>query len=208
LVIEAIGAEDFGIHLVPSEHATIYVTQQTRPVIVLFGRGLEVDRPAFAEVWDGRLLLNAERDARKIALLYRDPLTRQRVRASIDPSVVELLRTLAYDPEPGELEPGLGLNYSDTVRVLAAAVDAGAIDATLFPQTDRLRLALLRARDLASTPRPELAGETLQDMQTLNEPPSASTLAEQAETAERQLNDIRSRVVRFPDATRDTNDQN
>jgi len=206
LVVRAVGTPDFDIHLVPSNNPTLYVTQQNAPIVVIFGRGLDIERPAFAEVWDGRLLLNADRNDRKVDLMYRDPLTRRVARASIDPSLVELVRTLAYDPKPGDIEPGLGLNYSQTVRVLAAVVDNGAVDAAFFPEADRLRLALLRARDLGSTPRPELAGETLEDMRTLNEPPSAAELARQTESAEQQLNDIRPRIVRFPEPTEDDDD--
>jgi hypothetical protein len=89
------------------------------------------------------------------------------------------------------------MSYSRTVRVLSEIVDAGAVDAVFFPEEDRLRLALLNARDQRSTARPGLIGESREDQETLDDPPTDAELAAQAESADRESESIRDRIIRF-----------
>ncbi len=204
--------DSFAVDVVPSDEPTVFVRQQEQPLIVVFGDDLRIREDAFLSVWDGRFLMRAEEDSGRVRVRLRPRRDWEPpMRASVDPDVVELVGLLGRDPEPGSLVQGFDLNYSDTVRVLAEAVETGAIPGAFVEEDDLLRLALLRARDRRVVQRPGLIGdgEEMTDEQLLDTPPTLEEMAEQAEAAREQANDLRSRIIRFPEPIDpDANDNN
>jgi hypothetical protein len=90
--------------------------------------------------------------------------------------------------------------------VLAEMIDSGAANAAFFPEEDRLRLALLRARNQTIDERPGLIGETPEDRAALNQPPSDAELAAEAEAArERESRSLRDTIVEFPNPNENAN---
>ena len=197
LILKPSVSDDFAVHVVPSDVPTVYVTQQDEAKIVIFGQEMEVAPAAFTSVWDGDFLLTASSTGGRVEMLYDQPDIGRLVRVETEPSVVRVVGALSRRPTYDSLELGFDMSYSRAVRVLAEMVDSEALRASFFPEEDRLRLALLRARDRAPTRRPGLIGETAEDRAALDEPPSEAELAAQAERAEQETRELRERIIRF-----------
>lgn len=169
----------------------IYVAQQGRPRIVLFGRDLAIRRPALVTAWGGeedagndgrnppttppslpRLVLVADADAQPPRLLYRYPdrvdaegnvTPGRQVTSRVSADLAELIQFLAHSPTPEDPRPGLGLTYSDVVGALYAFHRAGAIEGAFVIEEDLLRAQLFQAAQQLQAPeRPETPAQARQ----------------------------------------------
>lgn len=159
--------DKFLMDLVPSPEPMVYVTMQKAPRVVIFGDELAVRRPVFVSVWDDRLMLSADSERDPLRVYYRDYRSGEAIASDIKPRMDELVEYMAHETTPEEPAPGLDLNYSEVVGALATMLRKGASPAVFVPETDKLELELLRARQTESgADRPELAGGEEPDLET------------------------------------------
>lgn len=148
----------FVVDAVPSAEPMVYAALQREPKIVVFGEALALRRPVFVSVWDDRLMVSAEQPSDPIRLFYRDFRTGRSVQGDVRPAFTELIEYMAHKSTPESPAPGLDLTYSEVVGAIAAMLAKGAAAAPFVPETDRLELALIRARQSdQGEERPELA---------------------------------------------------
>ncbi|MEX2219662.1 MAG: flagellar basal body P-ring protein FlgI [Phycisphaerales bacterium] len=182
-------AGKFILDLVPGGKPLVYVTQQGRPRIVLFGDALEVMRPVTVSAWPGvpepgkpgaapaaptvptlsRLILVAESASDQPRIMYRTP-DRTTLEGRTEPGrlltskvserVPELIEFMAHAPSPEDPRPGLGMSYSELVGALYAFQRGGAITAPFAVEDDVLRARLMQAANRVEVAeRPETAAE-------------------------------------------------
>jgi hypothetical protein len=180
-------AGKFLLDIVPAGDPLIFVSQQGRPRIVLFGDKLEIQRPVLVTAWDGggagaqdgspsqthlpRLMLLAESATDTPELYYRYPDRTEEdgstrpgltVKNKVQPDLVSFIEYLAHNPSPEDPKPGLGLTYSEVVGALNAIQQQGGFGKTpLAIEENLLRARLLQAANAAVT---EERPETLQDV--------------------------------------------
>jgi len=158
---EPIG-DKFLLDRVRSDRPMIYVTQQGRPTIALFGE-VQINRPSLATAWDDRFILVSNTASDRIRLRYEDYRTGRETRQDVSPDVAELIRFMAHTPSPEDPRPGLGMGYSDVVGVLHALWRAGALNAEFTTERDRLLIQLIEAtRGADAEPRPERPGQEIE----------------------------------------------
>lgn len=146
----------FLLDVVPAGEPLVYVTQQGRPRIVLFGEQLTLTRPTLVSIWSDRLMLAADTSDDDIRLYYRPLRGGKAIQSRIGPSVAEFVEFLAHTPSPEDPRPGLGLTYSEVVGALYAIHQAGGIDAAFATERDRLLAELLKAnQETFQQERPE-----------------------------------------------------
>jgi hypothetical protein len=154
-------AGKFVLDIVPFGEPLLYITQQGQPRVVVFGvKGAEVLRPRVASAWSDRFLMSTEAGSDEVRLFFR-PLEGASARtASVRGGLVEIIETMARDPKPEDLRPGLGMSYSQVVGALHAIATGGGTLAALATESDRLKAELIGAeqsRVLAE--RPERPGD-------------------------------------------------
>lgn len=169
------------IDVVPSAEPLVYATLQREPRIVVFGEDLTVRRPVFVSVWDDRLMLSSQSESEPLRVFYRDYRSQRNSESEAPAAMGDLAEFFAHKTTPEEPAPGLDFTYSEVVGALAAMLTKGAAAAPFVPETDRLELALLRARQTeTSEDRPELAeGE---EPETVPDEGQAEASAERPET--------------------------
>jgi len=175
----------FLLDLVPRGDQLIYIAQQGRPRIVLFGPAVMLKRPLLISAWGGedeptgatdprslnlpRLMLVSDSPTDDIRIMYRYP---DRIDASGDlvpgrsitsttkPDVASLIDLLARQPSPQDPRPGFGMTYSEVVGAIYAIHRQGGIDAALAIEDDRFRARLLAAANSTTVEdRPENADQ-------------------------------------------------
>jgi hypothetical protein len=118
-----------------------------------------------SEVWNGRLLVAADRPVdvsssepsrKPVRLMYRDWRSERATQGRAEANVRDFIRFLAQQPTPENPEPGLGLTYSEVVGVLYQLQNQRSIAAGFSTEEDRLAASIT----VASTknyvePRPE-----------------------------------------------------
>jgi hypothetical protein len=150
----------FVLDVVPYGSPLVYVTQQGTPRIVLFGQGLELERPLLASAWEDRLLVVADSASEDPRVRYEDYRTGQVRIETVKPGLADLVVLMAKDPMPEDEVQGLGMSYSETVGALYALYDAGATRAAFATETDRLMAELVEAaRSGMVLERPETIAE-------------------------------------------------
>lgn len=171
----------FILDTIPGGKPMIYVTQQGRPRVVLFGDQLEISRPVLLSAWSGtrqeaaapgaeapslaRLVLTADTPTDQPRLLYRYPdrtddlgntIPGRTVTGHVSPKLPELIAFLAHTPTPEDSRPGLGMSYSEVVGALNEFQKGGAVAAHMAFEEDLLRLRLFHAAQQVETEdRPE-----------------------------------------------------
>lgn len=151
----------FAIDLVPSAEPMVYATLQREPRVVIFGDNLEVRRPVFVSVWDDRLMLSAQSESEPLKVFYKDFRTGRNSQGESPATMSDVVEYLAHHTTPEEPAPGLDLSYSEVVGALAVMLQKGAAAAPFVPESDKLELELIRARQTESGPdRPEFDEET------------------------------------------------
>lgn len=161
----------FILDMVPGGKPLIYVSQQGRPRIVLFGDHVDLSRPALVSAWSGsrqeaaagpgvpslaRLVLTADTPSDSPRLMYRYPnrfdeegraIPGRAVTSKVSHRIPEFIEYLAHTPTPEDTRPGLGMSYSEVVGALYAIQRGGGTDSEFAVEEDWLRLRLLQAAD-------------------------------------------------------------
>ncbi len=161
--------DKFLVDLVPHGAPMIYIAQQGRPRIVLFGAKLAMTRPSVVTAWSDRLMMSAEEGQNTVRVYYMplggDRPTVQQCREMLP----DMVAFFAKKNAAGDPRPGLNLSYSEVVGVLHAMFKAGATDAAFATETDKLKSQLLAAAASFSTvERPETPDD--KELVILNKP--------------------------------------
>jgi len=152
----------FDLYTVPSDYPMIYVTQQKKPQLTVFGRNLLINRPILVTAWADRFILVGEMDetaeekkASPLRLYYRDARTNEEFTKEPEPDLIEFIKTLANDAGRNNKGPGLGMVYSEVVSLLHTMYEQKAITAPIVLEQDRILAALMRSRRMeVPTERP------------------------------------------------------
>jgi hypothetical protein len=162
-------AGKFLLDVVPVGDGLIYVTQQGRPRIVVFGDNNALEKPALVSTWSDRLVLVADSHEDDHRLLYREPnraneygetLAGRMVSSRVPADLPGLVEYLAHQPTPEDPRPGFGMTYSEVVGVLHAFWSGGVVQAGFAIEDDLLQSRLLHAAQLtAPDERPESASD-------------------------------------------------
>jgi hypothetical protein len=163
--------DKFLVDLVPIGEPLIYIAQQGRPRVVLFGSDLAVRRPSVVTAWGDRLMMSAEEGDNTVRVYYKPfnsdrPLVQQSRETLPDMIAFFAKRRAAGDPRPG-----LDMSYSEVVGALHAMFKAGATSAAFATETDKLKSQLLAAASsLSVRERPETPDD--KDVIVLDQPAS------------------------------------
>lgn len=152
--------DKFYLDTVPGGEPLMYVTQQGRPRIVLFGDADKFNAPMVVSAWSDRLMLSVDKPGEQLRVYFRADQGDRAVQFSTDPNLGKLIEIMSRKATAGDPRPGLGLTYSEIVGALHAMAMGGGTVAGFATEQDRLRLALLDAassRELAE--RPERPGD-------------------------------------------------
>lgn len=161
--------DKFLLDVVPFGEPMIYIAQQGRPRIVLFGRDVQFERPAFVSTWSDRLMITTEvgTDPARVYFLPvggERPLIQQS-----RTGLVDMVEFFAKRPLPGDPRPGLNMSYSEVVGALHEIFKANATLASFATETDKLKAQLLAASSsLSVAERPETVND--REVVVLNKP--------------------------------------
>lgn len=159
----------FTLDLVPSTRPMIYVTQQGRPKIVLFGDNLTLQRPLLLSAWDDRLLITGGMESEggagsvgegnQVRVLYRDPRAvpgSMPLQTACQGDVVSLVRLFCRSASRDDPEPGLGMSYSQVVGALYQLQKQAGVRCDFATERDRLGDRVLEAQQaMRMEERPE-----------------------------------------------------
>ncbi len=161
-------ADRFFLDQVRVGEPLVYVTQQGRPRIVLFGEKASVDGPVLVSAWSDRLMMTGDKPGGALRVYYRDGRGGEAVTTTVGGDVAELIRFMARVATPEDPRPGLGLSYSEVVGALCAVQEQTQSRAFLFAtEQDRLRGLLADAtQSLETRDRPETRGEAVEIVKT------------------------------------------
>lgn len=132
---KVIGGGDFTVDsVICGGPKMIYVYQQDKPRIVLFGSPIQCSKNLFVQSDDGTITINALPGDKYVSVARKHP-GRPRVVGPIQSSfdVGILLQTLGEMPEVNQktgLRPGLAVSYSEIVPLLRKMCSQNAIEAT------------------------------------------------------------------------------
>ncbi|MEM8757948.1 MAG: flagellar basal body P-ring protein FlgI [Planctomycetota bacterium] len=153
----------FLLDLLPFGEPLIYVTQQGRPRIAVFGERTSLEPPLMVDAWSDRLLIAADDDTTGVRLRYERPNGRGIVTQTVSPRIADLIVFLARGGTASDFGPGLGFTYAQVVGTLAAIQEDRATPAGFATEEDRLRALILAAADRSNTDRPALLEEGEED---------------------------------------------
>lgn len=159
-VRRALVGDKFLLDVVPFGEPLIYVSQQGRPRVVLFGAHLGLTRASVVSVWNDRFMLETPGGQDRVRVVYRPPAMDRGYKLDAPAGLPEFVQFLAHDTTPEKPDAGLSMTYSDVVGVLSALVSQKALPAAFATEQDRLRSQLLAAAESrAGSERPEKPGE-------------------------------------------------
>lgn len=149
-------AGKFTLDLAPSKDPLIYVTQQGKPRIVVFGDAVRFKRESLASVWSSRLMISTEEtaadtssDPTTMRVFYRDYRSGRLVQTRVRDELKRFVEFAAHQPRPEEPELGLGLSYSEVVGALYELQKSGAIPGSFAAERDRLEARRREAQSFA-----------------------------------------------------------
>jgi hypothetical protein len=176
--------DKFLLDLVPIGEPMIYIAQQGRPRIVLFGANMQVSRPSIVSTWSDRLMMSADEGVNTVRVYYMPNGADKPVIQQCRETLPEMIAFFAKKNVAGDPRPGLNLSYSDVVGVLHAMFKARATPASFATETDKLKSQLLAAASsLAPRERPETPED--KDVVILSQPsaiePKTTPQGEQGE---------------------------
>ncbi len=146
----------FFLDTAPVGDPLIYITQQGRPRIVIFGEAAGVSRPAIVSAWDSRFLLKADEGQGGVQVMYKPLRGGRAATYQAGESLRELVEFCAQRPTPEDPRPGLDMSYTEVVGALFALREAGATGAGFATERDRLKGLILEAQHTNATrDRPE-----------------------------------------------------
>lgn len=149
----------FLLDLVPMGEPLIYVTQQGKPRIVIFGEQPSFRSPGIVAAWNDRLLMNAVEGEPGVRMMFRQAEGEQALRLNSEGnSLAEIVQLFSLSTSTDQPQPGFNFTYSEVVGALYAMSDAKVTDATFATEQDRLKAGILAAgeekvrRDRPETP--------------------------------------------------------
>lgn len=151
----------FVMDQIPSQKLMVYATQQGEARLVIFGgEEVRLQAPLLVSTWSDRLMLMSDSPQDPVRVYYKDYRTGRVIIQEVPYSIPQLIEFMAHTPTPEDPTPGLGLSYSEVVGALAAIADAGAMNAPLHTEQDRLLTELIEAQRAGIVAdRPERPGE-------------------------------------------------
>lgn len=150
--------QKFALDVVPSAEPMVYATLQREPRIVVFGDEMKVRRPVFVSVWGDRLMVSSQTETDPLRVFYRDYRSERATQAETPGTITDLIEYLGHRTTPEEPAPGLDFSYSEVVGALSTMLGKGLAAAPFVPESDRLELELIRARQTETgADRPEVA---------------------------------------------------
>ncbi|MCC6427260.1 MAG: flagellar basal body P-ring protein FlgI [Phycisphaerales bacterium] len=135
----------FLLDVVPYGEPMIYITQQGRPRVVVFGARPALDTEILVSTWSDRLMIDGDESTGKVRVYYRDYRDERVTTSQLKPDLVQFIRFLAHEPTPSDPEPGLGMRYSEVVGALYAIHQAKGTDAAFTTERDKLLAEILDA---------------------------------------------------------------
>jgi hypothetical protein len=167
----------FILDIVESKKPLIYITQVGQPRVVLFGRDLEIDRPATARAWSDRLMLKADDDERLIEVYYRPANADRGSILRTEPDLRSFIQFLGHKTSIDQPAPGLGLTYGETVGALYQIWMQKYIQADFKAEQDRILAAITRIRSQQTVPdRPDFTESDDQPADPFSHTAAASDL--------------------------------
>ncbi len=161
----------------------VYVSQQGRPRIVLFGENQTMRRPVMVTAWSDRLMLVSDGPTDDFRILYREPsrtsdegdaIAGRTITNRVPADLPGLIEFLAHQSTPEDPRPGLGMTYSEVVGALYSFQRGGAIAGQFAVEEDLLKARLLKAVNQEIAPeRPESPGDSTEPLR-IYEPTSPS----------------------------------
>lgn len=136
----------FIMDIVPYGEPMVYITQQGRPRIVVFGDNPKLDTSILVSTWSDRLMLDGDRETGKVRVYYRDFRNETVTTQTMKPDLIEFIRFMAHDPTTSDPHPGLGLRYSEVVGALYAIHQARGMQAAFTTERDKLLAKILEAQ--------------------------------------------------------------
>lgn len=158
-------AGKFIMDIVPFGEPMVYITQQGRPRVVVFGASPVLGDNILVSTWSDRLMLDGEQAAGRVRVYYRDYRNERVTITSVKTDLVEFIRFMAHDPTPSDPHPGLSMSYSEVVGALYAIHQAGGMQAAFTTERDKLLAQILEAQagsQLAERPEGEADRERLE----------------------------------------------
>ncbi len=184
----------FILETVVAEEPMVYVTQQGKPRIVIFGGGIgtgtapsssrsqrdvgivRMTKPSLVTAWGDRFILSSDCSECEVRLLYRSVKGGKSVTSKVSDDLAEFVTYLAQKPTPEEPAPGLDLSYSEVVGLLYEMSRQSGVAATFATEQDRLRAEIYEASQAtALNDRPE-DSETQGESVTVFKPTAPSPL--------------------------------
>ncbi len=168
----------FLLDRVPGGSPLIYISQQGRPRIVLFGDRPSISRPIVFSMWDNRLMLAADSPTDELRARYRaldrplgdgEKQLGEVITTKAPSDLASFILFLAHKPTPEDPRPGLSLTYSEVVGVLYQLQRAGAVEASFSVEDDLLQARLLQAtQQLTAGDRPETPKDAERQLRVLD----------------------------------------
>ncbi|QYU68067.1 hypothetical protein J4558_24995 [Leptolyngbya sp. 15MV] len=167
----------FLLDIVEEGEPLIYVAQQGRPRVVLFGPAPALVRPVTFSMWGERLMIVGDEGQSDVRVMYRAPdrvldtgetLPGVTVTARAPADLEGLVQFMVRRPTPEDPRPGLDLAYSDVVGVLYELHRAGWIEGSFAVEQDLLQARLLAATEqTTAAPRPETPAEAERQLRVM-----------------------------------------
>lgn len=157
----------FTLETVASREPMVYVTQQGKPKIVLFGdrggkrgdsAGLRVSKPLLVSAWSDRFLLTAESPESELRVRYLSMRNAGSTPLQGKPpeDMSGFIEYLARRPTPEDPAPGLDMTFSEVVGVLYEMTRQNGLSAVFATEQDKLRAEIFEAAQATLlTDRPE-----------------------------------------------------
>lgn len=152
------GRPRFFLELVPSRDPLIYVTQQGKPRIVLFGgrsigeqKPLRLNKPLLVAAWSNRLMLMADNPSDPVRMLYQSARSQSRNPIALNNTftvpdkLVDLIYFFAHESSPDDPSDGLDMTFSEVVGALYEIQRQQGVNALFATETDRLGAAVYQA---------------------------------------------------------------
>ncbi|GMV27401.1 MAG: hypothetical protein AMXMBFR58_34320 [Phycisphaerae bacterium] len=163
----------FILDIVPYGKPMVYITQQGRPRIVIFGDNPTLRSSMLVSTWSDRLMIDGDSANNRVRIYYRDVRDEHVTTHTMKPGLVDFIRFLAHEPTPSDPHPGLGLSYSEVVGALYAVHQAKGMDAAFTTERDKLLAQILEAQagtELAERPEGEADRQRLQEFKQPDKP--------------------------------------
>lgn len=168
----------FTLETVAAREPMVYVTQQGKPKIVVFGdrggkqgdsAGLRVSKPILVSAWSDRFMLAADSPEAELRVRYMSMRSSGSTPVQGKPpeDLTGFIEFLAHRPTPEDPAPGLDMTFSEVVGVVYEMTRQKGLAAVFATEQDRLRAEIFEAAQATLlTDRPETSEPDEQDPQS------------------------------------------